>query len=66
MLGREPDGVPAARAEADDARGRAVPLGGELDVAPPRLGRIRIGRGAAGWDTEDDPDYERGLVLSGS
>ena len=61
-----PGGLPPAFTDAHDRRRRAVPLGRELDVAFGGLGWIGIGCRLCLGETEEDANYERGLVFSGS
>ena len=62
----ELDRTPSARADTDDRRRRTVPLGRELDVALGGLGWIGVGCRPSLGETEEDGNYERGLVFSGS
>ena len=66
MRAGELDGSPAALPEPDQAGPLAVPFGRELDAPLCGLLGGRIRGGDALGQAEDDPGYERGLVLSGS
>jgi hypothetical protein len=60
------NGLPTSVTDADDCGRRAVPRGGQLDVALRGLARIGVGCSPAVGQAEHHANYERGLVLSGS